>query len=162
MLRHKNSSNCLIFELKFLSHVMYQCKMIKLFLEIFTRLKRIFRNIFNMFFRPRTVLTGQVGRPDGRPNQGPVDRCGRLTCTALCTFVKHKAGRPVGRPNQRALLSISGRSTERSTGAEKSALCIWAVGRAVDRIAQRSYFWPLAVDRPVDRKPVRLPDQSNG
>ena len=110
--------------------------MIKLFLEIFTRLKSIFKNILTCFSDsvsdPGQWLTGQVGRPHGRPNQGPVDRraqpCARLagngpvdravdrraqTCARL---LAQWSGRPAGRPDQRALLSVSGRSTERSTG----------------------------------------------
>ena len=90
---------------------------------------------------PEQWLTGQAGRPHGRPNQGPVDRraqpCARLADTW--------AGRPVGRPDQRAVLSVFGRSTGGSTG-----------------FLQRSKIRPLTVDWPVDRQPVRLTDQPNG
>ena len=85
---------------------MYQCKMRKLFLGIFRRDKRFSKIILTPVSDPRQWLTGQVGRPHGRP-----------TCIALCT-----SGSTVGRP------------TERSTGPESSALCIWAVGWAVDRM----------------------------
>ena len=143
--------------------------MIKLFLGIFTRLKRIFINILTCFsnpgFWPRTgwqarSVDRSVDRTKGRSTvrstdvhravhvwqpSGPVDRAvdrRAQTCTRL---LAQWAGRPVGRPDQRALLSVSGRSTERSTG-----------------LPQRSHLWPLAVDRMVDCKPVRLPDQPNG
>ena len=100
-----------------------------------------------MFFWPRTVLTGQVGariRSTGRStdvhravhvcwHSGPVDRSVDRTREPCSLYL---GGRPGGQPDQRALLSVSGRST---------------------RLLQRSYLWPLA----VDRKPVRLTDQPN-
>ena len=95
--------------------VMYQCKMIKLFLRIFRRDKRIFRNMFNMFFWPSFLtqnwLTGQVGRPHGRPYQGPVDPAVDRRAQSCARLAAQWAGRPTGRPDQRALLSVSGRST---------------------------------------------------
>ena len=124
----------------------YQCNMVKIFLGIFTRFKRIFQNISMCFFSQvltQTWLSGQAGRPSGRPNHGPVDRCGRPTCTALCTSGRHRASRPAGRPDQRALLSVSGRSTGRSTGPES----LLSVSGRSTGFPQRSYFWPLAVDR---------------
>ena len=162
MIRHKNSLTCLIFELKFLSHVIYQCKMLKLFLGIFIYFTRIFRNILTWFSDPVSdpVLCWQarsvdrtVDRTKGRStvaidrraqpcarlaDTGPVDRSVDRTRERCSLYL---GGRPSGRPDQRVLLSVSGRSTG---------------------LLQRSYFWPLAVDRPVDRQPVRLTDQPNG
>ena len=77
-------------------------------------------------------------------------------------FVADRPGRPTARVDRtkgRSTLAVDrraqivhvwqtqGRSAGRPTGPESFALCIWAVGRAADRIAQRSYFWPLAVGR---------------
>ena len=93
--------------------------MLKLFLGIFSRDKRIFKIIFTPVSDPGQWLTGQVGRPHGRPNQGPVDRA------------VHRRAQPCAR-----LADTVGRSTGRSTGPESFALYIWAV----DRFAQRSYL----------------------
>ena len=69
-------------------------------------------------FWPRLWLTGQVGRPGGRPNHGPVDRCGR-PCARLADTG------PIDRPVDRT---------------REPALCIWAVDRAVDRISTTVIF----------------------
>ena len=120
----------------------YPCKLIKLSLWIFTRLKRIFLNLFS---DPVCGWQARSVDRNGRPNQGPVDRCGRPTCTALCTSGRHR----VGRPDQRALLSVSGRSTGRSTVTESPALCIWAVDRDAPTVifmtvGGRPAGWPPA------------------
>ena len=122
----------------------YQCKMIKLFLGIFRRLKRFLEIFLHVFL-----------------TQNCADRPCRSTDVHRPVHVCWHSG-PVGRSDQRALLSVSGRSAGRPTGAEKSALCIWAVGRAVDRIAQGHIYDRWRSTGPVDRKPVRLPDQPNG
>ena len=115
--------------------------MIKLFLVIF----RSFMGFIEIFLNPvsdlEQWLTGQVGRPHGRPNQGPVDRAVDRRAQPCARLADTWAGRPVGRPDQRAVLSVSGRSTGRSTG-----------------FLQQSKIRPLA----VDRQPVRLTDQPNG
>ena len=82
----------------------YQCKMIKLFLGIFRRDKRIFRNNFNPSFWPRTV-TDRPGRPTAwsteprasRPNQGPVDPAVDRRAQPCARLADTWAGRPVGR-----------------------------------------------------------------
>ena len=75
-----------------------------------------FIKIFSILLSdPGHWLTGQFGRPCGRPNQGPVDPDGRPTRTELCTSgstVGRSAGRPTG-PESSALCSF--RSTGRST-----------------------------------------------
>ena len=90
---------------------MYQCKMIKLFLGIFRRDKRIFRNMFKYFYPVFSdpVCSWQARSVDrnGRPNQGPVDR------RAQHVHVWQTLGWP----------------TDRATGPESFALCIWAVDR---------------------------------
>jgi len=101
--------------------------MIKQFLWNFRRFMGFIRIIFNKIFWPRIWLPGHGGRPWSRAGR-PI---GRPTCTRLCTFVWQWAGRP----DQRAVLSVSGRST---------GFLQWSKNRS------------LAVDRPVDRQPVRL------
>ena len=93
----------------------YQCKMLKLFLGIFTRFTRIFKIIFTQ------VLTQTVA-----------DRPGRSTGRST----EPRAGRPLRSTDVHSLVHVyqaMGRSTRRSTGPESVALCIWAVDRAVDR-----------------------------
>ena len=80
--------------------------MIKLFLGIFTRLKRFFGKYFTCVSVLEQWLTGRSADRTGRPHQRPVDPWGRPTCTSLCTFGSHRDGRPDGRPDQRALLSV--------------------------------------------------------
>ena len=92
------------------------------------------------FSDPEQWLTGQVGRPHGRPNQGPVDPAVDRRAQPCARLADTRDGRPAGRPDQRAVLSVFGRSTGRSTGS-----------------LQRSKNRPLAVDRPVDQ-PTVLPD----
>ena len=66
-------------------------------------------------------------------------------------------GAEVGRPDRstdvhrlvHAARTVGGRPG-RSTGAEKSALCIWAVGRAVDRVAPTVTFLTVG-GRPAGR-----------
>ena len=106
----------------------YQCKMIKLFLGIFTRIKRIFRKIFNRCFCHRFVAdrpgrpTAWVDRTKGRSTLA-VDRraqaCARLADTGtvgraadrtreLCSL--YLGGRPSGWPDQRVCsLYLGGR-----------------------------------------------------
>ena len=81
--------------------------MIKLFLGIFTKLKKIFRNILTCVSVPEQWLTGQVGRPHG----STVPRAGR----PLGSIDVHK---PVH------VWRTQGRSAGRPTGPESSALCI--------------------------------------
>ena len=116
----------------------YQCKMLKLFLGIFRRVKRIFRNILTWFSDPVSdpVLCWQARSVDRA-----VDRRAQSCARLLAQW----AGRPGGRPDQRALLSVSGRSTGRSTGPESPALCNWAV----DRIS------PTVIFMTVGGRPVR-------
>ena len=97
----------------------YQCKMVKLFLGIFRRLKRIFRNMFNSFLIQ--FLTQIVA-----------DRPGRSTARSTAPW----AGRPLRSTDVHSLVHVwqtQGRSTGRSTRPESLALCIWAVDWAVDR-----------------------------
>ena len=68
-------------------------------------------------------------------HSGPVDRPVDRT-RELCSL--YLGGRPGGRPDQRALLSVSGRST----GPESSAICIWAIDRAVDRTRESCSLYP--------------------
>ena len=143
MIKHKNGFTYLILSWNVYHKFIYQCKMIKLFLGIFTRLKRIFRNIFNCFSDP-------VSNPELCWQTMPVDRAVDRRAQTCARLLAQWAGRPGGRPDQRALLSVSGRSTERSTGAKKSALCIWAVGRAVDRVAPTVTFLTVG-GRPAGR-----------
>ena len=112
MLRHKNSSNCLIFELKFLSHVYISMQNEKTIFGYFTRFMGFIRNIFNPVFCPRNWLSGFGGRPgrstvsQGRstsrstdvhrsvhvwPGNGPVDRAVDRT-RELCSL--YLGGRP--------------------------------------------------------------------
>ena len=115
--------------------------MIKLFLGIFTRLKKIFRNIFNMCFCPRTV----ADRP-GRPTAPKAGRPLRSTDVHRLVHVWQTQGRSAGRPTEtESLLSVSGRSAVRSIGCPN--------GHISDR-------WRSA--GPADRRPVRLTDQPNG
>ena len=120
MLKHKNSLNCLIFELNFLSHVYISMQNVKTIFEDFYKIYKYLLEYFNMFFWPsfwpRLWLTGQVGRPQ------------RST--------EPRAGRPLRSTDVHSHVHVwqtQGRPTGRSTGPESSALCIWAVGRAVGR-----------------------------
>ena len=91
----------------------YQCKMLKLFLGIFRRVKRFLEIFYHVFLTQ--FLT-----------QYCADRPGRSTEPGY--------GRPGGRPTYTELCTSAGtvdRSTGRSTGPESVALCIWAVDRAV-------------------------------
>ena len=85
--------------------------MIKLFLGIFTKTKRFLEIFLTRVSDPE--LADRPGRSTARSTAPRAGRpCGRPTCTELCT---------------------SGSTVGRSTGLESSALCIWAVDRAVDR-----------------------------
>ena len=153
--------------------------MLKLFLGIFRRDKRFFRNILTVFLTQ--VLTQTVA-----------DRPGRSTVRST----EPRAGRPLRSTDVHSLVHVwqtQGRSAGRPTGPESFALCIWAVDRAVDWTREPAHcIWAVdrAVDRtrepcslylggrpglpnghifdrwrstgPVDRQPVRLPDQPNG
>ena len=89
--------------------------MIKLFLGIFTSFIRFIKIFLPCVSDPE--LADRPGRSTARSTAPRAGRpSGRPTCIALCT-----SGSPVGR------------STDRSTLPESSALCIWAVDRAVDR-----------------------------
>ena len=90
----------------------YQCKMIKLFLEIFIYFTRFIKIILTPVSDPKQWLTGQVGRPHGRPNQGPVDPSVDRRAQVCARLARQWAGRP----DQRALLSVSGRSTGSPNG----------------------------------------------
>ena len=101
----------------------YHCKMLKLFLGIFTRLKRIFRNNFNMCFCPRIVAdrpgrpTAWVDRTKGRSTLAGDRRaqaCARLADTGTV-----------------------GRAADRTR--ELCSLFVW-VDRAVDRVAPTVTF----------------------
>ena len=81
---------------------------------------------------PNVHKAVHVGQPHGRPNHGPVDRNGRPTCTALCTSGRHRTGRPAGRPDQRALLSVSGRSTG-SVDRSREVCSLYLGGRPCGR-----------------------------
>jgi len=136
---YKNSSCWLIFELNFYHKFIYQCKMQKLFLGIFTRVKRFIGIFFTLVFWPICCLPGKVGRPHGRPHQVASRPGGRPTCTETCTLATALAGRPSGRPTESCLLSVClgrpggrpgvatfknlnvGRSTGRSTDRAKLA-----------------------------------------
>ena len=86
--------------------------MIRLFLGIFTRLKRFLKKYFTCVSIPEQWLTGQVGRPHG--STAP------------------EAGRPLRSTDVHKLVhvwQIQGRSAGRPTGPESFALCIWAVDR---------------------------------
>ena len=102
----------------------YQCKMLKLFLRIFRRFMRFIRNIFNMFFWPR-ILAARLWRSTGPVDRmpEPVDRSVDQRAQVCARLGRQWAGRPVGRPDQRALLSVSGRSTGRSTGLPNGHIC---------------------------------------
>ena len=121
MIRHKNSLTCLIFELKFLSHVyisMQNDKTIWEFLEEIKEFLEIYLTVFVTQFLTQ-IVADRPGRSTVRSTEPWAGRPGgRSTCTALCTSGGHM-----------------GRSTGRSTGPESLALCIWAVDRAVDRIS---------------------------
>ena len=107
--------------------------MIKLFLGIFTRDKRIFRNIFNMCFCPRFV----ADRP-GRP-------------TAWVDRTKGRSTLAVDRRAQAcARLAVTGTVGRAADRIRESALCIWAVGRAVDRVAPTVTFLTVG-GRPAGR-----------
>ena len=95
--------------------------------------------------RPLRSTGPWFGRPHGRPYQGPVDPAVDRRAQPCARLAAQWAGRPTGRPDQRALLSVSGRSAVRSTGCPN--------GHNYDRWRSTG---------PVDRKPVRLPDQPNG
>ena len=103
--------------------------MIKLFLGIFTSFMGFIRNILTCFSDPVSDpgqwLTGQVGRPHGRPNQGPVDPAVDRRAQPCARLADTRAGRPAGRPDQRAVLSVFGWSTGRSTGQRAVALWFW-------------------------------------
>ena len=159
IVRHKNSSNCLIFELKLLSHVYISMQNVKTIFEIFYIFYKIYKIFLTWFSDPGQWLTGQVGRPHGRPNQGPVDPAVDRRAQPCARLADTWAGRPAGRPDQRALLSVSGRSTGRSTGPESPALCIWAVDWAVDREAPMVIFMTVG-GRPVGRPPASQADRS--
>ena len=161
MIKHKNSLYVWYLSWNVYHMFIYQCKMLKLFLGMFIYFTRFIKIFLTCFSDP-------VSDPDCGWQARSVDRTmGRSTfvvdrraqpCARLADT--DSADRPVDRSRE-LLLSVSGRSTERSTGSESPALCIWAVDRTVDRELQRSDFWPLAVDRLVDRRSVRLTDQPN-
>ena len=117
MIRHKNSFICLIFELNFLSHVYISMQNDKTIFGYFLqRLKRFLEIFFTCVFVPEQWLTRQVGRPHGS--------------------TVPKAGRPLRSTDVHKLVHVwqtQGRSAGRPTVPESSALCFWAVGRAVDR-----------------------------
>ena len=123
------------------------------------------RPVVDLPGRPPTVINmtvGQTGRPPGQPpryreqsslvrstawSTGP---CVCQTCTRLCTSVDRTVDR------------TRSRSTGRSTDVHRSVHVAWHLGRSTGRstgMPQRSYLGPLAVDRAVDRRPVRLTDQ---
>ena len=81
--------------------------------------------------------------------QAVADRPGRSTARSTAPW----AGRPLRSTDVHSLVHVwqtQGRSTVRSTGPESLALCIWAVGRPVDRNRESALcIW--AVDRAVDR-----------
>ena len=82
-------------------------------------------------FLTQSWLTGQVGRLHGRPHQGLVDLAVDRRAQSCARLAAQWAGRPDGRPDQRALLSVSGRSTERSNGRKFDR---WrSTGRSTDR-----------------------------
>ena len=128
--------------------------MLKLFLGIFRRDKSIFKIIFTLVSDPGQWLTGQVGRPHGRPNQGPVDRavdrraqpCARLADTGPVDRLVDRTwepcslylgGRPAGRSELRVCsLYLGGRpglpnghifDRWRSTGRSTASLSGWQI-----------------------------------
>ena len=120
-----------------------------------TRIKRIFSNSFSPRCWPRTgwrpsrstarSTEPRAGRPHGRP-----------TCIDRARLAVQWAGRPTGRPDQRSVLSgiwAVNRNWEQCS-------LLFSVDRAVDRRLQRSDFWPLAVDRPVNRQVWQTPTAS--
>ena len=111
--------------------------MIKLFLGIFRRLKRFFRNIFLCVFLPGSDpdLTVRPCRPTARSTEPWAGRPLRSTDVHSLVHVWQTLGRPTGQ----------------STGPESSALCIWAVGRAVDR------FGPTVINMTVGGRPGGRP-----
>ena len=111
--------------------------------------------------------------------QTVADRPGRSTVRSTEPW----AGRPLRSTDVHSLVHVwqtQGRSAVRSTGPESFALCIWAVDRTVDRTRELCSLYlggrpggrpdfpnGHISDRwrstgPIDRKPVRLPDQPNG
>ena len=126
MLKHKNSSNCLIFELKFLSHVYISMQNVKtIFRRFLQDLKEFFRNMFNCFSDPdcgwqARSVDRAVDRTKGRSTDvhnlcarlsdtGPVDRAvdrtrepcslylGSLPEQRACSL--YLGGRPGGQPD---------------------------------------------------------------
>ena len=115
----------------------YQCKMIKLFLVIFRKDKRIFKHVFNPVFCSRlhqstSLLTMSTWLKS-------VDLVGRPTCTELCTFGRLWTVDRQGRPGQRAELSVClgrlGRSTDSCQRAEFDRWTVDRTGRPA------VYFW---------------------
>ena len=76
-------------------------------MEFLEEIKEVLK-LFYLLFLTQNWLTGQVGRPLGRPHQGPVDRRAQSRARLAVQWA--------GRPDQRAVLSG-----------------IWTVDRAVDR-----------------------------
>ena len=90
---------------------MYQYKMIKLFLEIFTRDKRIFRNMFNCFltkFLTQTVAD-RPGRPTGRSTEPRASRPLRSTDVHSPVHVCQTQGRSADRIREPCSLYLGGR-----------------------------------------------------
>ena len=116
--------------------------MIKLFLGIFRRDKRFSKIILTPVSNPGLWLTGQVGRPHG--STAP------------------KAGRPLRSTDVHRLVHVwqtQGRSAGRPTGPESSALCIWAVDRAIDWDAPTVIFMTVG-GRPGGRPPACQAEKS--
>ena len=126
LVRHKNGFKCLIFELKFLSHVYISMQNDKTifvdFLEVFMEFLEYFKTCFS---DPKCSLPGSGGRPDRSTDvhnlvhvgqaQGTVDRVGR-PARELCSLFL--GGRSGGRPgSSNCHIYDRWRSTGRSTAS---------------------------------------------
>ena len=92
--------------------------MLKLFLGIFTCFTRFFRNILTCFSDPVSDpgqwLTGQVGRPCDRPNQGPVDPAVDRRAQPCARLATHgPVDRAVDRTRELCSLYLGGRPSGR-------------------------------------------------
>ena len=120
--RHKNDFICWYMSWNFYHKFVFQYKMLKQVLWNFRKDKRIFIKYFYPGFWPRLCLTGQVGRPGGRPHQGPVDRAVDRRAQSCARLAAQWSSRPGGRPTCTACARL-GLALGRSTGPESSALC---------------------------------------